>query len=181
MTSSGTGSAVQDSDSPVELVSVSAEVPFRYSTRSHVRASSSTTVPIKIRIQVPRTGLAPTSTRIPPLKPGAPAVSFPRSIPSSRIPSFSPLPSFSSTPVAAPTSSAQPAQPSFSFKRPHSSEDHLPSKRACSKCGHPSSSDARKSTPDLSSVPVPRREGRTPASGPLPRLPGLDAWEWLYG
>lgn len=65
MINSETGSAVQDNDLFVELVSVSTGMSLRYYMRGRARASPDIPVHIKIRIRVLRIGLAPTSTRIP--------------------------------------------------------------------------------------------------------------------
>lgn len=127
------GSVVQNSDSSVELVSVSAGMPLRSFTRSQIRASSSIPVPVSIRIWGPCTGLAPTSTRI--LRPehGAPASYPPRRSPCSRIFSFSQLSSPSSIPITASSPSLQPVQLASLTKRRQSTEDYAPSKCASSK------------------------------------------------
>lgn len=84
-------------------------MPLRYSNRSQARVSFSISVPVKIIIRVPRTGLVPASTSNLQPKPGAPAFSLTRRNLFSLFPFLSQLPSLPSIAMTAPVTSAQPA------------------------------------------------------------------------
>lgn len=181
MTNSETGSNVQHSYSSVALVSVSACMLLRCSTCGQVRASTSLLVPVQIRTRVQFTSLAPSFTHIPRPESGAPAFSLLHKNPVSHIPSFSRLSSPSFIFMTAPTFSAQPAQQTFSFKRPYFPEYYAHSKRTCLEWRQPFHTVAWKITPNLRSISVLRQHGRIPTSGPLPRLLDPVAWKWLSG
>lgn len=168
---------MQDSNSSVESVNVSAAMSLRYSTSSQVRASFRVPVPVKLRIRAPGTDLAHPSSRIPRPKPYAVASSLPRSNPFSRILSPYKLLAPYSIPMTALNSSARHVQLASLSKHPHSLEDYAPSKLACSEWGHPSNPTDRACTSVLDSIPVPQRQGRFPPFGPLPALPDPNAWE----
>lgn len=90
MSSSKTGSAVQNSDSFVEQVSVLAVTPLpHYSNRSQVRAFSRAPVAVGMCILILRTGFAPTFTRISWTKPRTLPLTPPHSYSSSSVPSVS--------------------------------------------------------------------------------------------
>lgn len=65
MTKTKIGSTVQESDSSVELASVSVGMSLPYPSLTQVWASTRVSVHAKIRIRVPSTGFTPPLTRIP--------------------------------------------------------------------------------------------------------------------